>query len=252
MALKSVYGDGRYINGDNRQSRASLTSTVAAAVDMAKETANRPTIRFCVDVYRAATFLDLHSNHFHQIIKQHLEGHLDQKLKWIFTRGNVRLKVKDEDTMLWMNDLIDGIREASKWDTKDIKLMVMEFIWVSRHYFLGSTWIGLERRLETVPGFIAAMHRHCAISPWRGRAVYAPTYTASDFCPGTASHLKCARCWTELPYKDPADPEAFGRLWDPFSLSADNAIRRQWCRKCAASDEIPWRTRKRPRSMDIR
>lgn len=214
---------------------------------MAKETANRPTIRFCVDVYRAATLLDLHSNHFHQIIMQHLEGHLDQKLKWMFTLGNVDRKVKEEDTVLWISDLMDGIREASKWDTKDITRMIMEFIWVGRHYLLGSSWISLAQRLEQVPGFFPAMMRRCACSPWRKCAVYAPTNSALDRDPGT--HTKCARCWKEVLYKRSTAPEAIGQLRDPFSLSEDNTPRRQWCRKCAASDGIPWRTRKRPRSM---
>lgn len=148
--------------------------------------------------------------------------------------------------MLWITDLIDGIHQVYEWNTATPTLILMEFIWVGRLHFLGTGWIGLKGRLDyKVPGFIDEMLRRYAVSPWRKNAAWAPQDDVSEF---QVRHSgSCVRCYTELPRATNEKPNAAaGQLWDPFNLTADHEVRREWCQRCAASKTIPipWRSSK--------
>lgn len=205
---------------------------------MAEETAKKPIVRFFVDVYRVVKFLDLQSSQMTKNATGCPADHPDQKMKWMCTRGNVHQVVKDEHALLWINELVLGIGDTYKWNTKTPKRMLMEFVWTARAYFLGTGWIGIKGRLDKVPGFIDDMLRRCAVSPWRKTALYAPMDEISELSYGT----ECARFYAVLPRTTRENPDAaVGQLWDPFNLTADNAVRREWCRRCAACNTIPWR-----------
>lgn len=204
---------------------------------MVTATTNKPIVSFFVDVYRAVKLLQLESRQILLVVRQHLGDYLDQRLKWMCTRGNVHPEVKDEGTLLWIDDLVHGIGEAYRWNTVTLKEIFMEFIWVGRKHFLSNSWIGIKGRLDKVPGFIDDMLRRCAISPWRNNSVWAPRDQHG-------SNGYCIRCSVDIHFRAPESSATVGQLWDPFNLSADHLVCREWCRRCAALDTIPWRAAK--------
>lgn len=203
---------------------------------MVEETANRPVIRFCVDLYRAADYLLLKT--MLPIILCRLGDHCDGKLKWMCTRGN-KLLDHDQTAMLWTKDLVDGIHEAYRWNSEPIKKTLMEFVWVGRRGLLGNTWTGIGDDLDKTPAFVKDMFRHSFGVSWKKSTIWAPITSSL-----TLSHPrspKCARCDKKLRKLTDSEPNASGQVWDPFTVSTDNQALREWCKECSAMNMIPWR-----------
>lgn len=233
VILKYIYGGGQYPN--YCKSRALINFCEAAAVNMTEETRNRPVVRFCVDLYRAADYFLLPL--MFPIIQRRLEDHCDEKLKWLCTRGNTQFNETNRTTLRWTMDLVDGIKQAYKWNTEGIKKTLMEFVWVGRKRFLGTGWVSIQDRLDDTPAFIKDMLRHCAMLPWQLDSAWAPNFQDVP----VSQRGRCVRCGKDLAICRSGNSDADGQVWDPFTISGDNRTRREWCKECAAMDMIPWR-----------
>lgn len=207
---------------------------------MAKETSNRQVIRFCVGLYRAADFLLLKP--MLSIIQRRLGDHCDEKLKWLSTRGDLQV---DHTVLLWARDIVNGIEEAYRWNTEPIKKTLMEFVWVGRFRLLGTPWPGMDD-LNNNSIFIKDMLHHCALRPWQEDSAWAPDPLGVNVAKGWRS--TCVRCNTKLAMVSQGAPtaaaDADGQVEDPFNKTAENLVLREWCKKCAAMDMIPWREKR--------
>lgn len=189
-------------------------------------------------LYRAADFLLL--SPIWPIIQLRLGDHCDEKLKWLCTRGN-SIDPKDQETMLWVRDIANGIEEAYSWNTQPIKKMLTEFVWAGRRKLLRCGFVGVLRDdRHGVPAFIQDMVLHCAMSSWQREAVWAP-YTG-DVILRHPHAENCARCKKAL-FK-PNSRNSHGQIRDPFTLSGDNRALREWCKECSSMSMIPWRKAK--------
>lgn len=233
VILKYIYGGGQYIKSP--KSWALLKLYQAAALDIVEETANKPVIQFCVDLYRAADFLLLNS--MFPMIQRRLGDHCDEKLKWLCTRGVMQIDKPDQTVLLWTKDLVGGIEEAYRWKAGLIKTTLMEFVWVGRRKLLSPTWIGIQDDLDSTPAFMKDMIRHCALYGWQKEAIWAPK--ASKVA--SSKRWSCARCNKPVVKWQNDNSDAFGQVWDPFTLTGENRISREWCKECSAMDMIPWR-----------
>lgn len=205
---------------------------------MGEETTNRPVIRFCVDLYRAADFLLLTT--MLPIVQRRLGDHCDEKMKWLCTHGNVELDATDQTALQWTTDLVDGIREAYRWNIEPIKKTMQEFVWAGRRRLLGDSWIGILEDLDSTPDFIKDMLRRCTLFPWQTHAIWAPN--GSSIANDVSRLGFCCLCCDHLLRKSAIDKtQAYGQLRDPFTVSADNQTTREWCKECTAMDMIPWR-----------
>lgn len=204
---------------------------------MVEETTNRPVIRFCVDLYRAADFLLL--SPILPIIQRRLGDHCDEKLKWLCTRGN-KISKTDQTALLWIKDIANGIEQAYKWNTEPIKMILMEFVWVGRGFLLAGGLTGIQNDLDGTPAFIKDMFHHGAMISLSG--------SSQTWVPNTQRlilrhprHETCPRCNKKLVKLKSGSPDAHGQIWDPFTVSIDNIILREWCKECSSMNMIPWR-----------
>lgn len=236
VILKYIYGGGEYANV--HKSLALLKLCQAAAVNMVEETTNRPVIRFCVDLYRAADFFLL--TPMLPIVQRRLGHHCDEKLKWLCTTGVVQAAGDRRAALRWIKDIVDGIKEAYKWNTGPIKKTLMEFVWAGRRRLLGPCWIGIQDDLDKIPAFIKDMLCHCALYPWQKESEWAPPVLSASVL-ATSKRPRCARCKKLLVPWRTGNSDAFGQVWDPFTMSGGNSVIREWCKECAAMDMIPWR-----------
>lgn len=202
---------------------------------MAEETSNRPVVQFCVDLYRAADYFLLEP--ILPIVQHRLGDHCDEKLKWLCTFRNEQDVEAIRTALPWIKDLVKGIEEAYKWNTREIKKTLMEFVWAGRHRLLAGGLTGIQDDLDSTPAFFKDMLRHSTTSSFNG-AFWAPRTLSVRL-----NYLRptfCARCNRQLETRAD-DPDTYGQVWDPFTASNDNRILRRWCKECAAMDRIPWR-----------
>ncbi|KAG6353627.1 hypothetical protein INS49_005335 [Diaporthe citri] len=209
----------------------------AAALNMVEETTNKPVIQFCVSLYVAADYFLL--DPMLPIIQRRLGDHYDEKLKWMCTRGSGLGNKCDQTALRWTRDLVDGIEMAYRWNAVPIKQTLMEFVWVGRRALLGSTWIGIQDDLDSTPAFIKDMLLHCTLFPWWKDSAWAPNPPSLAIT--QQWHATCVRCNKELVKFRLGSSDAYGQIWDPFIMTVNNTILREWCKECAAMDTIPWR-----------
>lgn len=155
------------------------------------------------------------------------------------TRGN-QIRKTDQIAFMWIKDIANGIKEAYKWNTEPIKMILMEFVWMGRRILLASGSVGIQNDLDSTPAFIKDMFQHCA------------RIFCSGICPAWVPDTSklvlrhprydtCPRCNKELVKAIVGNPDSHGQTWDPFTLSNDNKVLREWCKECSSMDMIPWR-----------
>lgn len=229
VMLKYIYGGGRYIH--NHATATVLTECQATAVDMFKETSNKPVFKTCVDIFRAAQFLLLHP--ILPRIVDRLGRHCDWRLKQLCTRntgtGNV-------DAKAWVNDLANAIKLAYKADLESMKTIFGEFVWAGRWRLLGGGDCDISFLVDYTPEFIKDVLHNFATKQWLNNPLWAPKRPEKSLA---GWHWQCAICKVKVASSN--TKEAEGQVFDPFTLGEENIVRREWCRKCSGLRTIPWR-----------
>lgn len=226
---------------------------------MENETRLRPTFKFCAELYRTADFFLLEP--LLPVVRQHLGAYCDEKIKWLFTRGNTdeyqmakiywRMKRGNLDGFRpnfpdWVEDLKNAICDVQQWKTPVIRAMLMEFVWASALH-KDDIWLNpvtIYRWLnENARSFRDEMRYYC--DPF-SRGYIRLSGIAAMWTPGpcrtaipTRGVNTCVRCRKGIPTTR-KNQEDYGVLQDAFNTSY--GIRtRAWCKECAAEVKYPWR-----------
>lgn len=216
---------------------------------MAEETRFRPytVFKFCAELYRSADFFLLQP--LLPTVQRRIGDHCDEKIKWIMTRGNVTKDEKKKTALVWVEDLKAAILETHKWKTPVINVMLMEFVWAGKsllttcyqvHTSIGN-WLH-----ENARGWRKEMDEHCDVPlHFRGRRRWGDSIWNPAPCSTPIPDYwrdTCVRCGSKLD-RDVGGltKDAYGQLQDPFNSSGSCTMPREWCRECAAEDNIPWR-----------
>jgi hypothetical protein len=195
-------------------------------------------VEHCVLLWHVADFLLLDS--LKSAVHQAVFKYCDKKMKHLRTWKSEKKWRHDEDKSRlspWALDIVLGIQHAYKWDVKDLKAMLMEFIWVGRGWTLGNRRLvsALRNHLKDTPAIMDDLLSQYASGPWIKTAVWAPDRS------GSSGKLdKCGLCARTISWG--GSPEAVGQVYDPFTIDYRNfEIRNGWCRDCSEGDIIPWR-----------
>lgn len=214
---------------------------------MDRETSFRPTFKFCGELYRSADFFLLEP--LLPVVQHYLGAYCDEKIKWMFTRGNIDEYHQNHSKCLdWIDDLKDAIFYVEQWRTPVIREMLMEFMFTGQ-VFLDALWeyppIDTHKWLSNnALDFQIDMTLHCVTYPpgYTVPAGKARVWTPARCQTPVPARLvgNCVRCFNKLPRHFSKDKEDIGKLLDPFNTSF-TVTTRAWCKECAAEVKYPWR-----------
>lgn len=208
-----------------------LTMRQAAAVNMVKETSNKPVFKTCVHIFRAARFLLLHP--LMSIVLNRLKKYCDLRLKLLCTRNT---GAGNAEAPIWAADLAGAIKVVYKADLAILKMILTEFVWAGRWQLLGGGACDISYLVDDNPEFIKDVLHNIATKQWLDDPVWAPKRPDKSLARWA---WQCARCQVTLASSN--TNEAEGQVFDPFTLGEENTVRREWCRKCSGLRMIPWR-----------
>jgi hypothetical protein len=86
-----------------------------------------------VELYRSADFFLLKP--LLPVVQEYLSDYCDEKIKWMYTQGNLAADCEGQMARAWVDCLKAAILEAHKWNTPVIYTMLKEFVWTGRYYF---------------------------------------------------------------------------------------------------------------------
>ncbi|KAH8767329.1 hypothetical protein F5883DRAFT_521940 [Diaporthe sp. PMI_573] len=140
-------------------------------------------VEHCVLLWHIADFLLLDS--LKSAVHQAVFKYCDKKMKHLRTWKSEKKWRHDEDKYRlspWALDIVLGIQHAYKWDVKDLKAMLMEFIWVGRGWTLGNRRLvsALRNHLKDTPAIMDDLLSQYASGPWIKTAVWAPDRSGSS------------------------------------------------------------------------